>query len=102
MKITWSDRAVADLTEIRDHIAEDSEANAIGLIERLLNAVEYLEIFPDQGRRVPEAPELPDLRELLVDNYRIVYRRQAERVEIVLVIHGRRDLAGMVPKPWQR
>jgi plasmid stabilization system protein ParE len=51
---------------------------------------------------VPEAPELPDLRELLVDNYRVVYRRQAERVDIVLVIHGRRDLAGMEPKPWQR
>lgn len=102
MKTSWSDRAVADLAEIRDFIAEDSESNAIAVVERLLTAVEYLETFPDQGRRVPEAPELPELRELLVDNYRVVYRRQAERVEIVLVIHGRRDLAAMEPKPWLR
>jgi plasmid stabilization system protein ParE len=50
---------------------------------------------------VPEAPELPELRELLVGSYRVIYRRQANRVEIVLVIHGRRNLAGLEPKRWQ-
>ncbi len=102
MKIDWSDRAVADLAEIRDYIAEDSETNAIALLERLFAAVENLEIFPDQGRRVPEAPELPELRELLAGNYRVIYRRQAKRVEVVLVIHGSRDLAGLDPKPWRQ
>jgi plasmid stabilization system protein ParE len=55
MRVDGSERAVADLSEIRDHIAEDSEAHAITLLERLLAAVENLEVFPDQGRRVPEA-----------------------------------------------
>lgn len=94
MKIEWSDRAVADLSEIRDYIAEDSETNAIALLERLFAAISHLEVFPDHGRRVPEAPEL---RELIVDGYRILYRRKSERVEIVLVIHGRRDLTRLHP-----
>jgi len=96
MKIEWSDRAVSDLAEIRAYIAEDSESNAIAFLERLFEAVNHLEIFPDHGRRVPEAPEL---RELLVADYRIIYRRHTERVEIVLVIHGRRDLGRI--EPWK-
>jgi len=102
MKVRWSDRAIADLTEIRDFIAEDSERHATALMERLITAAENLEIFPDRGRRVPDVPELPDLRELLVSNYRILYRRKSEQlVEVVLVIDGRRDLSRLDSKSWQ-
>ena len=100
MKIVWSDRAIADLTEIRNYIAEDSEANAIAFLGRLFEAVETLETFPGQGRRVPEAPDLTKVRELLVGNYRIVYRKRSEWIEIVLVVHGRRDLSRLEPTPW--
>jgi plasmid stabilization system protein ParE len=48
---------------------------------------------------VPEAPELPDVRELLIDPYRVIYRRRGERVEIVMIIHGRRNLR-LVARPW--
>lgn len=100
MRIDWSDRAIADLSEIRDYIAEDSESRAVTFLQRLFSAIEHLEHFPDSGRRVPEAPELPELRELLVEKYRVVYRRLAHRVEMVLIVHGQRDLAGTDPKPW--
>ncbi len=99
MKVRWSDRAIADLAEIRDFIAEDSERHATALMERLITAAENLEIFPDRGRRVPEAPEL---RELLVSNHRIMYRRMSDVVEVVLVIDGRRDFPSLDPKPWLR
>lgn len=83
---------MADLTEIRDPIATDSPANAAAFLERLLDAVERLDLFPERGRRVPEAPELPDVRELLIESYRVIYRRRGERVQIVMIIHGRRWL----------
>lgn len=92
MRIIWSDRAIADLTEIRDFIAEDSAANAVAMVERLLDAAGRLALFPERGRRVPEAPDLPELRELLVGSYRLIYRRRGERLEIVMVFHGRRNL----------
>jgi plasmid stabilization system protein ParE len=98
VKVDWSDRAVEDLSEIRAFIAEDSETSAIAQLERIFEAVDGLAEFPDRGRRVPEAPEL---RELLVDRYRVIYRRFAMRVEIVLVIHGRRNLAALKPATWR-
>lgn len=55
---------MADLTAIRDFIASDSPANAAAFVERLIESIERLDSLPDRGRRVPEAPELPDVREL--------------------------------------
>ncbi len=101
MKLHWSNRAIADLSEIRDSIAKDSETNAISLLERLFEAVENLKRFPNLGRQVPEAGWLQEVRELIVGRYRVIYRHQSKKVEIVMVIHGRRDLAGLSPKPWE-
>ncbi len=59
-----------------------------------------LEIFPDLGRKVPEAEEREDVRELIFQGYRIIYLRQTDFIYIVAVIHGSRDLPGMDDKPW--
>ncbi len=47
--------------------------------------------YPEQGRRLPEIPE-SGLRELIVDNYRIVYRRTPKAVEVLTVFEGHRLL----------
>ncbi|MCK9419098.1 MAG: type II toxin-antitoxin system RelE/ParE family toxin [Nitrospirae bacterium] len=46
---------------------------------------------PESGRHIPEFPYLPH-RELIVDNYRVIYRYAADRgmVLITTVVHGRR------------
>lgn len=93
MKLVWSDPAVADLEAIHHHIGQDSEFYAAGLIAKILEAVERLEDFPHLGRHVPEAPEDPDVRELLVQSYRVFYRVEAERLLVLAVIHGSRDLS---------
>ena len=46
---------------------------------------------PRRGRRLPELPE-SGLRELIVDNYRIVYRRTPKAVEVLTVFEGHRLL----------
>jgi len=101
MKIEWTEPAIADLDAIRDYIARDSEHYAVQFTGRIIEAVEKLENFPERGRKVPESLETEGIRELLFQSYRIVYRLGAERIQIITVLHGSRDLGQMTPKPWE-
>ena len=47
--------------------------------------------FPRSGRIVPEVGD-PAIREILLGNYRIVYRIKSGAVEILAVHHGARLL----------
>jgi hypothetical protein len=39
MKLIWTDPSIEDLTSIRDHIARDSEYDAIDLVEQVILSV---------------------------------------------------------------
>ncbi len=69
-------------------------------IEKILKTVEALTDHPQLGRKVPEANR-DDIRELIFQNYRIIYRIKPERLHIVTVVHGSRDLAAQAVKPWE-
>lgn len=43
------------------------------------------------GRQVPEV-EHQSLRELIVENYRVVYQLREEEIEIITVLHSRQNL----------
>ena len=101
MRIEWTDPAITDLAAIRDYIARDSEHYAVQFVGRLIEAVEKLESFPEMGRRVPESHEEEGIREILFRNYRVIYRLRSERIQIITVLHGARDLAQIMPKPWE-
>ncbi len=101
MRLVWSDPAVDDLGAIRDYIAHDSKHYAAQFIARILDAVERLESFPRLGRRVPEAMDQPGVREIIFRNYRIIYRVERQRLLILGVIHGSRDLSQLRPSPWE-
>ena len=101
MRVEWTDPAVADLTAIRDYIARDSEHYATQFVGRIIEAVERLPLFPEMGRRVPESRIKDRVREILFQNYRIIYRVASERIQIITVLHGARDLRRMKPKPWE-
>ena len=99
MKIEWTEPALLDLENIRDYIRRDSEYYAARFAEKIIEAVESLEKFPEMGRAVPEVEE-ESIRELLLHNYRIIYRVEADRILVLTVIHGARDLSQRKPKPW--
>jgi plasmid stabilization system protein ParE len=73
---------------------------ATRFVEKILKSVETLNSHPHLGRKVPEA-DREDIRELLFQNYRIIYHIRAEQIYVVTVIHGSRDLAGQEQKPWE-
>lgn len=100
MKLQWSQRALSDVSHLRDYISQDSPFYARQFIERLLKRIEALPAFPQMGRSVPEA-ERDDVRELIYQGYRIIYRLDAEKVIIVTVMHGSRDLSKPTNQPWQ-
>ncbi len=99
MKIEWTEPAISDLESIREYIAKDSEYYASRFIGKILEAVEQVGHFPEMGRRVPEAEE-ENVRELLFQNYRIMYRAQPQRILILTVIHAARDISQKELKPW--
>ena len=90
--VRWTQRARSDLQGIHDFIARDSPRAADTLVERVLTTVERLASFPESGRIVPEFPNLT-YREVIVANYRVLYRCQENVVWIAAVVHGRRLLA---------
>lgn len=57
----------------------------------LFETVEGLSELPRQGRVVPEVGR-EDVRELLVGNYRVIYRVEERVVNILTVRQGRRLL----------
>ena len=99
MKIEWTQPALSDLENIRDYISRDSEYYAARFIEKIIEAVENLENLPKIGRSVPEAED-ENIREILLHNYRIMYRVETDRVLVLTIIHGARDLSQRRTKPW--
>jgi len=88
-EIRWTPQALDDLAAIRDYVARDSTHYATLLVERLFAAVDRLSAFPESGRIVPEF-QRPDLREVILGSYRIVYRLRDRRAEVLTVFHGAR------------
>jgi plasmid stabilization system protein ParE len=101
VEIEWSERAVADIRDLNAYIANDSPYYARQFTGRIIGSVERLTEFPKLGRVVPEADGRDDVRELIYRGYRIIYLLQPDRVFVVTVVHGRRDLTAVADKPWE-
>ena len=85
-----SRRARQDLIDIWDHIAADNPDAADVLLDRIDEGCLGLAEHPRLG---PARDDIrPGLRYLIVGDYIILYRIVGEDVEIVRVVHGRRDL----------
>jgi len=88
-EIEWSSKAENDLNEIIDYIAQDSLEYALSFYEQVREKVENLIKFPRMGRIVPELDD-PNIRELILRNYRIIYRIFEKEVQIIRLFHGSR------------
>jgi len=88
--VKWSPESIRDVESIRAFITQDSPAYAELVVRRIVAAVERLQFFPESGRIVPERTN-PEIREVIVAPYRIVYRRRAGIVEIATVFRSSRD-----------
>ena len=85
----WTLRARADLVEIGRYVGGHSPGAAQRLLGRLRRSLKQAARMPQSGRIVPELGRT-DTRELLVGNYRAVYRVLDEAIDVVAVFEGHR------------
>lgn len=71
--IIWTERSLKDLNEIGEYISKDSLNYAKLTLEKLIDTTKLIETNQLIGRVVPEVNE-KDIRELITDNYRIIYQ----------------------------
>jgi plasmid stabilization system protein ParE len=87
VEVRWTPQAADDLDAIAEFIGHDSEHYACLFVMDVLQAVERLVDLPRIGRVVPEMND-PAIRELILGNYRIIYRLHTELAEILTVHNG--------------
>lgn len=90
-KVIWTDPALDDLASHRRFIERGSEFLASRTIERILTAVDTLELFPSSGSVVPEVRR-PDVRRVVARRYLVIYQLRGADVWIVMVHHTARPL----------
>jgi addiction module RelE/StbE family toxin len=91
-QIKWTKLALKDLDSIDDYISQDSPYYAQKTIENILERVKILLSHPESGRIVPEF-EKKEIRELIIGNYRIVYKIYPKKISILRVHHAARDMS---------
>jgi plasmid stabilization system protein ParE len=84
------------LDEVVAFIARDSPDRAGRVLSRALDTAASLSTFAERGRVVPEIGD-PDLRQLLLYDYRLMYRVHDDHVVVRAFLHGARDFA-----KWRR
>jgi addiction module RelE/StbE family toxin len=83
-----------DLKQIYDYIAKDSRYYATNVVENVVSKAENLDEFPEIGRVVPEIGD-KNVRELIIYSYRLIYELVSNDVQILAIIHGKRDFSSL-------
>ena len=85
--IRWTDQAVEDLESIANFIARDSENYAKMFVNKIMNSLEQVKTFPMSGRVVHEFKQ-NNIREVILGNYRIIYRVKDDVAELLTIHHS--------------
>jgi toxin ParE1/3/4 len=93
-KVVWTETAWRDLEHTADYIAEDSPGYAAAFVRRIRDCARSLDDLALRGRIVPELGQ-PDVRELLIGSYRLIYEVHEKTLYILGLIHSARDLAAL-------
>jgi len=93
-KIFFSKLSIIDIESIIEYYGKLNISTAEKYYKEIHSRIKNLLEFPEMGRIVPEfINEFNDkYRELIYENYRIIYKIQNDEIIIVRVIDGRRLL----------
>ena len=89
--VEWSAPARDDLRAIYEYIALDSPFYARTTVRNIVERAAKVSDTPEIGRIVPELGE-EKIREVFIFSYRIIYQLFPDRVTVLTVVHGYRDL----------
>lgn len=77
-----------------DHIAEDSPYYAAAFGGRAIGAAKPLATLAKRGRMVPDLDD-PEILQILVKGYRLIYTVTGNTVVLLAFIHDARDLLAL-------
>ncbi|GAA0349580.1 type II toxin-antitoxin system RelE/ParE family toxin [Bacillus horti] len=89
--IIWTVSAFKDLQNIVEFISQDSTYYGLAFYDDIMNKAQSLIDFPQRGRIVPEMDD-PNLREVFVHRYRLIYQIHPSNIIIKTIVHGARDI----------
>jgi len=89
--IEWHPKALDDLHLIFTYIARDSRFYANLIIQKIRDQVKNLIDFPRIGRVVPELNN-KDIRELIIQEYRVIYQIFKTNLVILAIFHSKQQI----------
>ena len=93
VQIKWTPQSIEDLRTIYEYIAKDSLKYAKIQTIKLRARTRILQSNPYAGKIVPEL-EMELIRELVMGNYRIIYKIiDDQTIDIITIHHSARDLS---------
>jgi toxin ParE1/3/4 len=93
--------AARDLEELYDYVAlHDAPEKAEHLLERIEKTFSSLSEYPERGTYPKElsAPGIHEYREVLFKPYRVIYQVVNDRVYVLLIADGRRDMQTLLQR----
>jgi toxin ParE1/3/4 len=90
-QIVWTEPALIDLDEIAEYIALDKPSAAKKFVKYVFTNVKRLKQFPKSGKCPPELQNT-DYREIIVGPCRIFYRFSNDKIYILYLMRGEREL----------
>lgn len=91
MKVIWTPEAQGHLDGIYQYLSRDAPFYASAIVDKLTRRSQQLVTHPRSGRVVSLYGDR-DLREMVVYPYRLIYRVVIDRIYVVAVFHGARQL----------
>ncbi len=96
--VEWANVAERDLESIINYIAHDSIDEALKMFYKIKDRALLLSTMPQRGRIVPELRRqgISIYRELVCTPWRIIYRISENKVYVLAVIDGRRNVEDLL------
>ena len=97
VKIRINPVATTDLMEIKNYIAKDNIEAGIKTVKEIIDKIENLANFPEQGAMLMYKIKLKSKYRYIISNqYIIFYIYEQNTVSIQRILHGKRDLMSLL------
>ncbi|MDZ4654807.1 MAG: type II toxin-antitoxin system RelE/ParE family toxin [Coriobacteriia bacterium] len=91
MRVIWAPLAREQVADAFAFISAERPAAALNWFDAIVDQTGSLSTFPDMGRMMPEAGR-SEVREVIVEPYRLIYRRDPDMIVIIGVFHFRQEV----------
>ena len=97
MKVVFTEAAVADLDDLLTYTSLNYPSLVVPMERRIRAVIERIRLYPESARRLEQRPRVRVVP-LIRYPYRIFYRIEGDRIEILHLHHASRDMPSFADK----